>query len=82
MNDKLNRKIFDLVNKGPAGRLKALEMCISKELLGEKIYGKANLLFRMLEDDIHQLEHYVLMDMESTREYDFYRDKEQLPPGN
>ena len=79
MKDKLNREIFDLVNRGPSGRLKALEMCISKELLGERIYGKANLLFRMLEDDLHQLEQYILMDMESTSEYDFYRNKEQPP---
>ena len=79
MKDKLNREIFDLVNRGPSGRLKALEMCISKELLGEMVYGKATLLVRMLEDDLHQLEQYILMDMESTSEYDFYRNKEQPP---
>jgi hypothetical protein len=75
MNNKLKRKIFTLVNKGPSGRLKALEMCINKEFSNEKAYENARLLFRMLEDDLRQLEHYILMDMESTREFDFKWDK-------
>ncbi|MBS0000936.1 MAG: hypothetical protein KFF73_18275 [Cyclobacteriaceae bacterium] len=73
MKDKPTKKIFDLVSKGPSGRLKALEFCFKNSQMNEKLNDQVKLLFRMLEDDLRQLEHYVLMDMESTREFDFYK---------
>lgn len=75
MNKKNKRKIFDLVNTGPSGRLKALEIYISNEKLEKKASEKINLLFRMLEDDLLQLEHYVLLDREATRETDFFKKR-------
>ena len=75
MQFKRTREIFDLVDQGPSGRLKALEKFISKDQLGDRVYEKVSLIFRMLEDDLRQLEHYVLMDMESMPQHDFYKRK-------
>ena len=79
MNRKQTRKIFDLANQGPSGRLKALEKYIKKEQMGEKVSDKIDLLFRMLEDDMHQLEQYIRLDIEATRENDFFKNRVGSP---
>lgn len=64
-----SQKLFNLIDKGPSGRLEALEFCINNIQMNKKSQDQVRILFEALKSDIQQLEHYVVMDQEAVRDY-------------
>jgi len=75
MGEIKTQKLINLIDKGPSGRLEALEFCFKNIQMNKKNQDQVRILFEALKSDIQQLEHYIVMDQEAVRAYNLRADQ-------